>query len=525
MTGRFRFRLLNLERPLQGATDWDDPSVEALWRYHLHYFDDLNAEEAAQRVGWHRVLLQRWLEENPPGKGIGWDPYPTSLRIVNWVKWGLRSGNQWETVEATELGSDPANTEVGNGGPRTKSNAINPGDMQDSLAAQARWLRRRLEHHLLGNHLLANAKALIFAGCFFEGEEADRWRRRGEQLLRRELDEQILPDGGHFERSPMYHAIVLEDLLDLINLAHAYPDIIDAELLEGIKARLPAMLEFLAGACHPDGEIAFFNDAAMGMAPAPAKISDYARRLGIEWTESSDPIRYWPDSGLVRLEANDAVLLMDLGPIGPDYLPGHAHADSLSFELSLFGQRVLVNSGTSVYGKGPQRHAERSTAAHNTVEINGENSSEVWGGFRVARRARVHGVEVGKTPDGKLFVEGWHDGYARLKGRSIHRRRVELSNEGVSCMDNVRGAHERAVAYFHCHPSVPVATETGTRGYFTLGADRRLDWVVDGGQAAVIGGQWHPEFGLSESSETLKVRFAKSGESVFSLSWNPFGAQ
>lgn len=525
MTGRFRFRLLNVERPLQEAIDWDDPSVEALWRYHLHYFDDLNAEGAEQRVGWHRELLQRWLEENPPGGGIGWDPYPTSLRIVNWVKWRLRPSGQRETAEATELGSDSANTEVGNGGASAESNAIGPGDMQESLAVQARWLRRRLEYHLLGNHLLANAKALIFAGCFFEGGEADRWRRRGERLLRRELDEQILPDGGHFERSPMYHAIVLEDLLDLINLDRANPESINAELLKGIRARLPAMLEFLAGACHPDGEIAFFNDAAMGMAPAPAKIFDYAQRLGIEWTESSDPIRYWPDSGLVRLEADDAVLLMDVGPVGPDYLPGHAHADSLSFELSLFGQRVLVNSGTSVYGKGPQRHAERSTAAHNTVEIDGENSSEVWGGFRVARRAFTRDVEVGRTPGGKLFVEGWHDGYARLKGRPIHRRRIELSDDGLSCKDSIRGGYEEAVAYFHLHPFVRGNPETGTQGLFTLGADRQLDWIVDGGQAAIIDDQWHPQFGLSESSETLKVRFTESGESVFSLRWNSFGAQ
>ena len=169
MTGRFCFRLLNVERPLQEATDWDDPSVEALWRYHLHYFDDLNAEEAAQRVSWHRVLLQRWLVDNPPGEGIGWDPYPTSLRMVNWVKWELRSGKSRETGEATELDSVIGDTEVGNGGARAESNAISPGDLENSLAVQARWLRRRLEHHLLGNHLLANAKALIFAGCFLKG--------------------------------------------------------------------------------------------------------------------------------------------------------------------------------------------------------------------------------------------------------------------------------------------------------------------------------------------------------------------
>jgi len=141
MTGRFRFRLLNVERELQAPRDWDDPSVAALWRYHLHYFDDLNAEGAEQRTGWNREVLQRWVVENPPGEGIGWDPYPTSLRIVNWVKWGLRQRD-----------SAKADTPTPN----------IPDDLNGSLAVQARWLWRRLEHHLLGNHLLANAKASTY---------------------------------------------------------------------------------------------------------------------------------------------------------------------------------------------------------------------------------------------------------------------------------------------------------------------------------------------------------------------------
>lgn len=498
MTGRFCFRLLNVERELQTPKDWDDPSIPALWRYHLHYFDDLNAEGAEQRIGWHREVLQRWMVENPPGEGLGWDPYPTSLRIVNWVKWSLRRGDSAKADTTTPIIADNLNA---------------------SLAVQARWLRQRLEHHLLGNHLLANAKALVFAGCFFEGAEADRWRGRGEHLLRRELDEQILPDGGHFERSPMYHAIVLEDFLDLINLADAYPEIIDVDLVKGIRARLPAMLEFLAGACHPDGEIAFFNDAAMGMAPTPAKIFDYARRLGTEWAESSDAIQHWPDSGLVRLAINDAVLLVDVAPVGPDYLPGHAHADTLSFELSLFGQRVLVNSGTSVYGKGLQRHAERSTAAHNTVEIDGESSSEVWGGFRVARRANVHGLRMGETPEGVYFVEAEHDGYKRLAGQPIHYRRIELSNEALKVFDLVKGKYHQAQAYFYCHPKIDVNAESQTQGTLRMKQGSPACWTVSGGVVEVSESQWHAEFGQSEPSHALNVQSIERDGSSFLLRW------
>src|SRR5205085_8722772 len=137
-------------------------------------------------------LQQCWIDENPPAVGVGWEPYPTSLRIVNWIKWAL-AGN------------------------RMNDKAI------ASLAVQVRFLSQNLEQHLLGNHLLANAKALVFAGLFFEGDEAVSWLRTGLRLLAREIPEQVLPDGGHFERSPMYHSAILEDMLDLCNVTQTYP--------------------------------------------------------------------------------------------------------------------------------------------------------------------------------------------------------------------------------------------------------------------------------------------------------------
>ena len=83
------------------------------------------------------------------------------------------------------------------------------------------------------------------------------------------------------------------------------------------------------------------------------------------------------------------LLVCDVAPIGPDHLPAHAHADTLSFELSFKGRRVFVNSGTSEYGLSAERQRQRGTAAHNTLVLDEENSSEVWAGFRVARRARA----------------------------------------------------------------------------------------------------------------------------------------
>ena len=382
------FKFLNKRKRLE-MVGWDGPDCEKLWRYNQHYFNDLNATGASARRDLHIDLMLDWVANNRPGRGVGWDSYPTSLRIVNWVKWVL------------------------------SDNAM-PDECLESLAVQARWLHKRIEWHILGNHLFANAKALIFAGLFFDDDESEKWLNTGLNILAREMDEQILSDGGHFELSPMYHSIVLEDVLDLINLLRAFPHMAGEAHLKQLQTKAVDMLQWLDTMCHPDGEIAFFNDAVFNVAPSPAAIRSYANRLNIKPRLSSinqnvPLFKQCSDSGYVALEGRHAKLLLDVASIGPDYLPGHGHADTLSFEMSLFGKRTLVNRGISQYGNGEVRQVERGTAAHNTVEINNENSSEVWSGFRVARRARPFGLEIDKI-EGSIKVSCSHDGYTRLSG-------------------------------------------------------------------------------------------------------------
>lgn len=202
-----------------------------------------------------------------------------------------------------------------------------------------RYLEGNLETYILGNHLFSNAKSLVFAGLFFEGEEAAHWLAKGLALLRREMAEQILPDGGHFERSPMYHCMILEDLLDLINLTKIYWGTAGAACKGFIPSWEEAgrrMLAWLHGMCHPDGEIALFNDAAFGVTPSPAELKGYALRLGLGPAVSPrDGITHFAESGYVCLQGEGAVVILDVGILGPDYLPAHGHADTLSFELSL----------------------------------------------------------------------------------------------------------------------------------------------------------------------------------------------
>lgn len=474
------FRLLNVEGRCSVPEDWRPARAPTLWVYNLHYFDDLNARDAAIRSPWHCKLLRRWVAENPPGQGAGWDPYPVSRRIVNWVKWAAL-GNELPEV------------------------------CHRSLAVQARWLAGRLEYHLLGNHLFANAKALTHAGLYFSGPEADAWYSRGMRIIERELREQVLTDGGHFERSSMYHAAALEDLLDLVNAVRAYGRTPPPEC-HVVIARMRRWLNVMS---HPDGEIAFFNDAAFAIAPTRAELAEYAGRLGLDPIQDTlEPLTVLQPSGYVRAIAGPAYLLCDCAAIGPDHLPAHAHADTLSFELSLSSRRIFVNSGTSQYGTDIERQRQRGTDAHNTVVVNGTDSSEVWAGFRVARRARARLIDAQLTHSG-VSIEASHDGYRRTRHGNEHYRRWKLDDRSLTIEDRITGRFHGAEAFFHLHPDLRAEVhshpKTGTPGKSEVilsGADgTRVRMVFEGAACVdVRPGTWHPQFGVAVANYCVSVR-------------------
>jgi uncharacterized heparinase superfamily protein len=410
---------------------------------------------------------------------------------VNWIKW--------------ELGGNSLSAEC-----------------TASLAVQVRWLSRRLEFHILGNHLLANAKALVFGGVFFSGTEADRWFARGMEILTHELSEQIIPDGGHIERSTMYHAIVLEDMLDLVNLSRCFAPRFSRWsgsvcAWEEIASR---MSKWLRTMLHPDGEISFFNDAAMGIASPPGEIFAYGERLAISISGAEQGgLTILDESGYIRIGLDDAVFLVDVAPVGPDYLPGHAHADTLCFEASVFGKRVFVNSGTGCYGTSSERLRQRGTSAHNTVVIEDQDSSEVWGGFRVARRAypKVHRI----NDDGsRIEIDASHDGYRRLKGNNTHHRKWEISVGCLVVRDRIYGNFETAEARFHIHPDVEVDVKSvdEDRVELELPQQGRVSVSVDGAELRVEPSSWHPEFGISLASQCLVISFVRA-EVTTSIHW------
>jgi len=482
-----RFSFLNKEFNVLEAGDWNTESQDKLWIYNLHYFDDLNAVGSKQRSSWHYKLIQKWIDENPCGFGNGWEPYPSSLRIVNWIKWSLSDGNL--TQEAL-----------------------------DSLVSQTRYLNQNLEYHLLGNHLFVNAKALIFSGLYFQGVEADEWYQKGMKILKNELPEQVLSDGGNFELSPMYHSIFLEDLLDIINLHRVYSK---AQPIN-IVAKALQMFEWLEAMLHPDGEITFFNDSTLGVAPSFIDLLHYAKRLDIIYKKNRlNDFIFLKESGYIRSNVKDIVLIADVAKIGPDYIPGHGHADALSFEMSIFDKRVFVNSGISTYELGSERNTQRSTHSHSTISIDNKNSSQVWGGFRVAKRAKVSNIQFHREVDNIRF-SACHDGYKRLIGKVIHCREWNLSENLVEIVDKINGNGSHNVrSVLPLHPEVKVKDCQDNIAELAVAGKKIKVNFAGNGLLRIEKSNYYPEFGLS--IDNLQLIYSYNGELPFlttiKISW------
>lgn len=463
---------LNRQSYISNRSIWNDASYEKLWLYNLHYFDDLNAVDSLSRKNIQYSLVKRWIAENPPVIGNGWEPYPISLRLINLIKWYQRTG-------------------------------INDQTIINSIALQAKALSKQLEYHILGNHLFANAKALVFVGCFLEGKEGDKYLRLGLKLLGREIPEQFLDDGGHFELSPMYHSILLWDLLDLINLAKISGQPLLLNMLEDWNARAVSALRWLDVMTHTDREISFFNDATIGIAASPDEIKKYALMLGLTIAYNNQFYTPLLSTGYSRIKNSKYCLLFDHGAVGPSYLPGHAHADTLSFELSVGNDRFVVNSGTSLYGLSNERHRQRGTEAHNTVIVDGADSSEVWGGFRVARRANVTMGDVAILDD-SVSISAQHDGYLRFNGGVIHGRTIKASENVISIDDNVSGSFKVACSVFHIHPGITIDILSNTELKLTSESGELVTFRATS-PINVKSSSYHPGFGVSVPNKKIVI--------------------
>lgn len=440
LLGRFTFlnKTIKSSHPV-----WVGLDVPRLWLYHLHYFDfardvallhpDPDGPGAARVREW----MKSWVEKNTDYATVAWDPFPLSVRLLNWSL--ILSVYGWEDFA-----------------------------LRDSMHLQLDFLRRHLERDLRGNHLLKNAAALYVAGTLLNSAH----RRMGARLLRKEVRAQFLPDGGHAERSPMYHAHAISDLVLAAAVSSPNPDWLAGALERG--------LAFLHGITHGDGYAAQFNDGAAGEGVSPVAVQALAKKY--YWGAVPPPSsQAYTASGLYRMKPSGeaGVLIAKAGDTTLDHQPGHAHSDLLSFEYSLGGQRLLVNAGTHGYAGSPYRDFCRSTAAHNTVRINGEEQLEHWSTFRVARR--VHGLVEAWDPVLPLLRASY-----QTRAGQRHERAIVWDARGWwRVVDRISGRGRLAVeSFLHVHPDCnldgPGEIGGGTAA-FRLGAGQETVTVLVGG--------------------------------------------
>lgn len=465
------FSFIQHEQIWSDEPDWHSQQVSHLWCYHLHYFDyvfDLliwaSTADGHQAYPTFRRLVLSWITHNQQIDGDGWHPYTLSLRIVNWLH-GL-SGFAVQLADDLDF--------------RTK--------LLDSIYAQTHVLTHELEFDVRGNHLLKNVRALIWVGVMCKGSEPPDWLARGLHLLESEIAEQILSDGGHFERAPGYHQAVLQDLVEIgLLLKHA-----EGSAPPWLDAAVAKMVDFLQAIVLPQGNPPLLKDTAWD-----ASLSTHDLLLcatlysGQKQGWRSQNLHCYPlalfgstaverclnspgeikpvgscalhASGylVMRSDGTQEHLIFDVGKVCPDYLPAHAHADLLSYELIVGGQRIIVDSGVYEYTAGIWRDYFRSTRAHNTVEVAASNQSEVWGSFRVARRARPEEI-VWESGSNYVLAQGQHDGYCRLVTPVRHRRTIFwLQNHYWLFIDQLWGEGIPTISsHIHIHPALQLVQQS-----------------------------------------------------------------
>ncbi|MBA6156299.1 alginate lyase family protein [Tenacibaculum sp. S7007] len=402
------FEFLNIPMSFENNINWNYSEFGKLWTYNLNYFDFLNQKEISVDSGLE--LIKNYINQDSALLD-GKEPYVISLRGINWVKF-------------------------------LSKNTIKDKIIDETLYHHYQILLDNLEYHLLGNHLLENGFSLLFGGYYFQDKKLSNSARK---ILKSELEEQILNDGAHYELSPMYHQILLGRLLDCIQLVRRNEKIDDKNLLGFLEDKACSMLSWLANITYKNGNIPLLNDSSVGIAPTSKELFSYAESLKLKWRN----IKLF-DSGYRKFESDKFEVVIDVGNIQPSYQPGHVHSDTFSFELYSENIPIIVDPGVSTYEKNERRQKERGTYYHNTVQLGDLEQTQVWGGFRVAKRAKVFAIS---EDENKILAK--HDGY-KNKG-IIHARQFHLDENNLilrDCLEGISSLDKKMI--LHLHPDVQI---------------------------------------------------------------------
>lgn len=468
-----KYFFLNKVGYIKNKSDWNDLSQDKLWLYNLHYFDYLNTYKNHDNKKKNIDLIFSWISDNPCPNGAGWEPYTISLRIVNWVKFLL-------------------------------NNKIDNPDINKSIIEQGEFLFNRPEYHIQANHLFSNAKAMLYVGCFINDDEAKKIFTKGMNIFKKQISEQVLNDGAHFELSPMYHSLFLLDILDLINLSKAYPDKFNQNVKDKLLHSQKALYKWLISVLHIDQSLPFFNDTSNKISLEFKKINDYMSCLNLktEGIKETNTLSKNLESGLIALKKEKYFFIGDFSAVKSSYQPGHFHASTLSFELSLKEKKIFVNSGISTYEDNDNRLFQRSSNSYNTITIDNKSSSEVWSSFRLGNRVMNVKKEIINSAD-ELIINSSHDGYIQQSLNCIHSRRFTFKNSSVFINDTIEGDYSNATCRYYLHPDVKIISANKNFIKLQVGEDK---FSINANQNLEINdSKYWPEFGKFIENKCVSI--------------------
>ena len=430
-----KYTFMNRSIEFGDEIDWDHEKLDQfplLWRLKLQAFEHLewvflgfeSPSSIEKNVSSFEDQLLAWAEENPIGDEQylrrSWIPHSVSLRILNWSRYAA-----WCNHVASE---------------------VVPEAIYREIYKNALFLSNHIEYEVGGNHLIENAIALIMAGTLFSDHNTG-WTEQGLDILNQAGEMQFLADGGHFERSPMYHIMVLMRYLTTLDILGSgqndVPRVVGQTAEDGIR--------YLRAIQAPDGRIPLLNDAVYEEAQSASTCLEYAQRAGVEVPEIQ-PVSALEESGYYWLEDGETKLLVDCGPVGPPHLPAHSHNDQLSFNLWVDGEPILVDTGTYEYAPTKMRQYSRSVEAHNTVQVDDREPIDIGGQFLMGKRTSTE-VTCYKQGRESIF-EGVVRKERLFTGEYTHRRRITGNNEQWRIYDSVNGGV--FISRLHFHPDVTV---------------------------------------------------------------------
>lgn len=474
---RFKLTFLNETYEFEFPINWHPEKLEygtRLWKLNLHYHEFL--EEVDNE--WFEDILEDWIDQNPPyKKGYwldSWNSFSLSIRVVIWM----------QQIEKRQKDLSESLLQKAS----------------SSLYKQLKFLYHNIENDIRGNHIVKNIKALLWGGAFFKrNKAAEKWIISGRELLERALEEQILEDGFHFERSPAYHGQVFADLLE------CYHVLDHCSLKNKLGTVLKKMVCVLHQVTHPDGKYSLFNDGGLDMSYSPLELVQQYERIFDAKVEVSSLIDL-SKAGFFGLINDKDLFIYDAGKIAPDTLPAHGHGDIFSFEWTINGQRIFIDKGVYEYNAGQRRAESRSTLSHNTVNIDNEDQCEFWGAFRVAKRANVEVLEK-KIDNNLLYIKARHTGYTRLNGKPVHQRLVKYTGNELYLEDEVIGGNGQAVqARFLIHSKVRVTKDQNSVMFELPELFLKME---TNGIAKVIESTWFPNFGVVIKCHQILVQYGE----------------